>query len=103
VVAAPPVVAWKGTKGERQMAGTKQHPAPDRQVQHDPYGHGHSVAAWTAVCVVMLGALLMSVAVALGWDATWLFVVGVVVVALGPVAGKILGALGFGSRNRSSR
>jgi hypothetical protein len=91
------------TKGEQQMAGTKQHPAPARQEQHDPYGHGHSVAAWTAVTVVMIGALLMSIAVALGWDALWLFVVGAVVVVAGPVLGKILGALGFGSKNRSSR
>lgn len=85
------------------MAGTREHPAPARPVQHDPYGHGHSVAAWTAVSIVMLGSLLMCIAVALGWDALWLFVVGGVVVFFGPVAGKVLGALGFGSKNRSAR
>ncbi len=85
------------------MAGTKQHPAPDRQVQHDPYGHGNSVAAWTAVTVVMLGSLLMCLAVAFGMDYVWLFVVGAVVVAVGPVVGKVLGAMGFGSQNRSVR
>ena len=85
------------------MAGTKQHPAPDRQVQHDPYGHGNSVAAWTAVTVIMVGCLLMCLAVAFGWDYVWLFVVGVVVVVLGPVAGKVLGAMGLGSKNRSVR
>ena len=92
-----------GPKGEHQMAGTKQHPAPVRQAQHDPYGHGHSVAAWTAVSIVMLGALLMCVAVALGWGALWLFIVGGVVVVLGPVVGKVLGAMGLGSKNRSAR
>lgn len=85
------------------MAGTKQHPAPTRQVQHDPYGHGHSFAAWTAVSVIMVGSLLMSIAVGIGFGATWLFVVGVVVVALGAILGKVLGAMGFGSQNRSAR
>jgi hypothetical protein len=85
------------------MSGTKQHPKPVQQAQHDPYGHGHSVAAWTAVSVVMLGALLMCLAVGFGWDYAWLFIVGVVVVVLGPVIGKVLGALGFGSKNRSAR
>jgi hypothetical protein len=85
------------------MAGTTQHPAPARQVPHDPYGHGHSVAAWTAVTVVMLGSLVMSVAVAIGWDALWLFIVGAVVVLIGPVLGKVLGAMGFGSHHQSTR
>jgi hypothetical protein len=83
------------------MAGTKEHPVP-AELPHDPYGHGHSVAAWTAVSLVMLGALLMSIAVAIGWGATWLFILGVVVVALGPLAGKVLGAMGFGSKNHAS-
>jgi hypothetical protein len=51
----------------------------------------------------MLGALLMCVAVAFGWDALWLFIVGGVVVLLGPVTGKVLGAMGLGSKNRSAR
>ena len=83
------------------MAGTKQHPAPVRQAPHDPYGHGNSVAAWTAVTVVMLGSLLMSLAVAFGWDYVWLFVLGTVIVVLGPVVGKVLGAMGFGSKHPS--
>jgi hypothetical protein len=92
-----------GPKGEHQMAGTKQHPAPERTLPHDPYGHGNSVAAWSAVTIVMLGALLMCLAVAFGWDYLWLFVVGGVVVLAGPVAGKVLGAMGFGSKSHSVR
>lgn len=81
------------------MAGTKEHPKPPEQDFHDPYGHGHSVAAWVAVTVVMFGALLMTIAVAIGWDALWLFVVGTVVaVVAGPVTGKVLGAMGFGAQ-----
>ena len=85
-----------------QKSATAQKPAPARQKPHDPYGHGNSVAAWTAVSVVMLGSLVMSAAVALGWDALWLFIVGVVIVVLGPVLGKVLGALGFGSPHHSA-
>ena len=81
------------------MAGTKQHPAPAQELPHDPYGHGNSVAAWTAVIVVMLGSLLMAIAVAIGWGALWLFIVGAVVVGAGPLSGKILGAMGFGSKH----
>ena len=85
------------------MAGTKQHPAPERTLPHDPYGHGNSVAAWSAVTIVMIGCLLMCLAVAFGWDYVWLFVVGGVVVLAGPVAGKVLGAMGFGSKSHSVR
>jgi hypothetical protein len=80
-----------------------QHPTPDRQLPHDPYGEGHSVAGWTAVSVVMLGALIMSIAVGIGWGATWLFIVGVVVVILGPILGKVLGAMGYGPHHDSTR
>jgi hypothetical protein len=92
-----------GPKGEHEMAGTKEHPVPAGVPPHDPYGHGHSVAAWTAVILVMIGSLLMSVAVWLGFDATWLFVVGAAVVVFGGLVGKVLGAMGFGSKQRSTR
>jgi hypothetical protein len=82
------------------MAGTKGHPTP-AGLPHDPYGHGNSVAAWTAVGVIMFGALLMSIAVAIGFGAIWLFVVGAVVAALGPLVGKMLSAMGFGSKTDS--
>jgi hypothetical protein len=71
-------------------------------VTHDPaaqagshlHHHGNSVAAWTAVGVMLVGVLLMCVAVVA--LTAWLFVVGVVVVALGAVTGKVLSAMGFG-------
>jgi hypothetical protein len=58
-------------------------------------GHGNSVAAWTAVCLVVLASLVMAVAIVAGplW---WLFVVGCVLVVLGGIAGKVLAAMGFG-------
>ena len=42
--------------------------------QADPYGHGHSTAAWAAVFVVMLGALVISLAVVFG--NLWLGIAG---------------------------
>lgn len=81
------------------MAGTKEHPKPPEQDSHDPYGHGNSVAAWSAVLVILLGCLIMTAAVALGWDFVWLFIVGAVIaVIVGPVTGKVLGAMGFGAQ-----
>lgn len=60
--------------------------------QHD--AHGQSVASWTAVSLIMLGALIMAVAIVI--TTVWLFVVGAVVVVLGAISGKVLSAMGFG-------
>ena len=68
-------------------------------VQVDPYGHGHSTAAWVAVCVVMLGALIISLAVLFG--ELWLGIVGGVVTVAGGLLGKLLGAMGFGAKAHS--
>jgi hypothetical protein len=81
------------------MATTQQEQHTGEQ--HDPYGHGHSVAAWTAVGVSMLGFLIMSIAVVL--PAVWLFVVGTVVVVAAGVLGKLLSAMGFGAKAPSVR
>ena len=57
-------------------------------------GHGNSVAAWTAVGLIMVGFLVMAVAV--GVTTLWLFIVGVVIVVIGAIAGKVLAMMGFG-------
>lgn len=57
--------------------------------------HGHSIAAWTRVGLMMLGSLFVAFGVAFGQH--WLDVVGVVVAALGLVAGKALNRAGFGA------
>jgi hypothetical protein len=67
--------------------------------QADPFGHGHSPAAWAAVFVVMAGSLVMSLAVVFGL--LWLGIVGGVIAALGGVVGKLLGAMGFGTKGHS--
>jgi hypothetical protein len=62
----------------------------------DAVGHGNSVAAWTAVGIVVLGALVSSVAVAIAQP--WLFWVGLGVIVVGAVTGKVLTAMGFGEQ-----
>jgi len=61
--------------------------------ENDP-GHGNSVAAWTAVSIVMLGTLVSAIAFPL--NSVWVFWAGVVVIVLGVLAGKVLAMMGFG-------
>jgi hypothetical protein len=67
-------------------------------VEPDHDNHGQSPAAWTAVGIVMLGALVMAIAVVIG--SVWLFVIGAVIAVLGGVCGKVLSAMGFGKSGR---
>ena len=68
---------------------------------HDPYGHGHSVAAWAAVSIVMLGSLILSFGV--GFANLPLSIVGAVIALAGGPIGKILGSLGLGAGDGSTR
>ncbi|HEV7196006.1 MAG TPA: HGxxPAAW family protein [Pedococcus sp.] len=58
--------------------------------------HGHSVAAWTGVLVILVGSALASLAVVI--TNVPLFVVGIVVCILGVVAGKLLSMAGYGTK-----
>jgi hypothetical protein len=64
------------------------------QTSHED--HGHSVAAWTAVIIILIGAAVASVAVVLA--SKTLFVVGIVICVVGAVAGKVLSMAGFGAK-----
>ena len=57
--------------------------------------HGNTPAAWTAVGIMFVGFLVSGIA--LPFELPWLFVVGLVVVALGAVAGKVMSMMGMGS------
>lgn len=84
------------------MTSTDRGVQPARErvgEQVDPYGHGHSTAAWAAVGVVCLGALIISLAVVFG--TLWLGVLGGVVCVAGGLLGKLLGAMGFGTKGHS--
>jgi len=57
--------------------------------------HGNTPAAWTAVGVMFLGFLISGVAVPL--EKPWLFFLGLAVVVLGAVVGKVMSMMGMGS------
>jgi hypothetical protein len=65
--------------------------------EHDD-NHGHSVAAWTAVLILIVASAVMSLAVL--FPNPWLFVGGVVLAIVGVVAGKVLSMAGYGSAER---
>ena len=63
--------------------------------QHED--HGHSVAAWTAVAVILLGSGIAAVGVVMANVA--IAIVGGVVVVVGAVAGKVLAMAGYGNKS----
>lgn len=56
--------------------------------------HGRTVAAWTSVIMVLLGGIVATLGFLLALP--WLFWVGMAVVLLGIVAGKVLQMAGYG-------
>lgn len=62
--------------------------------------HGHSVAAWTAVGIIIVASTIMSLAVV--FPNPWLFVGGVVLAVVGAVAGKVLSMAGYGAAGRDA-
>lgn len=56
--------------------------------------HGNTVAAWTAVGILIGASLVMSVAVVLA--STGLFMIGILVALVGVIAGKVLAMAGYG-------
>ena len=57
--------------------------------------HGNTPAAWTAVTIMFVGCLIAGLAIPLALP--WLFFVGVGVVVLGGVVGKVMQMMGMGS------
>lgn len=57
--------------------------------------HGHTVAAWTAVTIAMIGFTLGSVAVVLSNIPLFWFSAALLPIAL--IAGKVLALMGFGA------
>jgi hypothetical protein len=56
--------------------------------------HGNTPAAWTAVTIMFIGFVLSGIALPV--DAPWLFFVGLGVVVLGAVVGKVMQMMGLG-------
>jgi len=59
-----------------------------------PTNHGHTTAAWVTVSVVMIGAVVSAVAVVSAKP--WLCWVGLAVIVVGLVVGRLLKMLGLG-------
>ena len=56
--------------------------------------HGHTVAAWTAVAVIMLAFIVGAVGILMSnWIVFW---VAVILAVVGGVLGKVLQLMGFG-------
>lgn len=60
--------------------------------------HGHSVAAWTTVGILIVASAIMSAAVL--WPNLWLFIGGAALGVVGLVAGKVLSMAGYGAAGR---
>ncbi|MCB5282218.1 HGxxPAAW family protein [Arthrobacter sp. AL08] len=60
----------------------------------EPTGHGNSPAAWTTVLVMLVGALIMSIAFVIA--NTPIFIAGGVVMAIGLVIGFAMRKAGYG-------
>jgi multisubunit Na+/H+ antiporter MnhG subunit len=58
--------------------------------------HGHSVAAWTGVGIILVGSALASLGVAVSSHV--LFWVGIAICIIGAVAGKVLSLAGYGAK-----
>jgi hypothetical protein len=60
--------------------------------------HGHSVAAWTAVTILIIASAVMAAAVL--WPNLWLFIGGAALAVVGVVVGKVLSMAGYGAAER---
>lgn len=59
----------------------------------DP-GHGHSPAAWTAVCIMLFGMLFGTVFFVLGMP-IMVYIAGVIVI-IGLIVGAVMAKMGYG-------
>lgn len=66
-----------------------------------PTNHGHTLAAWVTVVLVLLGSVISALGVMDGQP--WIFWAGLGVVLVGVVAGRVLKMLGFGQKGPDHR
>lgn len=78
---------------DTDKSSTSELPARDPHYV-DPH-HGNSVAAWTAVGIMLVGSTICAFAV--GMTSLVLGIVGAVVILVGAGAGKVLSGMGLGA------
>jgi hypothetical protein len=74
-------------------AANSQTTSSDAEGEHFE-SHGHSLASWILVAFVLIGSFIASLAIVL--TVVWLGVVGVVVLVVGLILGRVLQMAGFG-------
>ncbi|WP_417219162.1 HGxxPAAW family protein [Arthrobacter sp.] len=73
---------------------TAQNPEGLDPVLSEPVGHGNSVAAWTAVGIMLVGMLVGCIAFAL--HAAVVVYIGIAIIVIGLIAGGVMRQAGFG-------
>lgn len=81
----------KATVSASQSARTEIQDGIDHS---EPTGHGNSPAAWTCVIIMLIGALIASIAFVIA--NTPIFVAGAIVMLAGLLAGWIMRKAGYG-------
>lgn len=78
-----------------RMDQAQMDPTPGQHPPNTPHSHGNTPAAWTAVGIMIVGSLVSAFAFAI--DQPWVFFLGLAIVALGLVVGKVMSMAGMGS------
>jgi CHASE2 domain-containing sensor protein len=68
-------------------------PATEQSDVHQE-SHGHSLASWMLVAILLLGIFVVCLAIVL--ELLWLAIIGLVVCVIGLVLGRLLQMAGFG-------
>lgn len=76
------------------MTGMSQQQSVQASAHHED--HGSTPAAWTAVVIITIAFIVGTLAVVLGnWPMFW---VGVGLVVVGGIAGKVMAMMGMGKK-----
>ena len=59
--------------------------------------HGHTVAAWTGVTIIMIAFVVGAVGVVIAQPPV--FWAGIALIAVGVIVGKVLALMGFGAKS----
>ena len=92
---APPMVGpWSSNPG------SSFDPQPSPEIATEDDSHGSTPAAWTAVVIITIAFTIGTAAIIVGnWVLFW---VGVVLVAIGAIAGRAMRSMALGKRQASA-